>query len=157
MLGEEISDPYETEEGGTMWGMGLLPVRTELKENKTRCLKTGPINKVGGILSCLSGLSCEGYEIHMGKTCFSSQEAADDILISNGKNVYGTYLHGIFDKKEIAGAVLRVLSEKKGTVLKGRLLDNSEYKELQYDKMADILRQHINMNEVYNMLREAKI
>jgi cobyric acid synthase len=36
-------------------------------------------------------------------------------------------------------------------------MDYSSYKEQEYDRMADILREHLNMGEIYAMLREAKI
>ena len=35
MLGEELSDPFGVEDGGTMRGMGLLPMHTVFTEAKT--------------------------------------------------------------------------------------------------------------------------
>ena len=41
MLGETLSDPYGVEAGGTMRGMGLLPMDTVFAEKKTRTQVTG--------------------------------------------------------------------------------------------------------------------
>ncbi|MDE5598333.1 MAG: cobyric acid synthase, partial [Lachnospiraceae bacterium] len=66
MMGERILDPERMEEGGAMKGMGLLPVITELQNEKVRRQISGRVNKTKGIFSVLSGLDFDGYEIHMG-------------------------------------------------------------------------------------------
>ena len=146
--------------------MGLLPVWTVLRNNKTRTQKTGVIHTVSGIFAGLSGLSYEGYEIHMGETfavsdskdtsdpaeCEMQKENAP-VIFQNG-NVYGTYLHGIFDKKEIAEAVIRALAVKKGLKdFEISLTDYREVKEKEYDRMAEVLRRHLDMEKIYDMLK----
>ena len=72
------------------------------------------------------------------------------------ENVYGTYVHGIFDKGEIAENVVLALEKKKGITLsftKG--LDYDTIKEAEYDKLAETLRQYLDMDAIYGMLREA--
>ena len=50
------------------------------------------------------------------------------------------------------------MAKKKGVVLQdGALLDYEAYKEQQYDKLADTLREYLNMEEIYGMLREADL
>ena len=66
MLGEEIADPEGLEAGGSMKGMGLLPVTTKLQSGKVRRQVQGNMNRTEGIFSALTGLAFEGYEIHMG-------------------------------------------------------------------------------------------
>ena len=51
-----------------MKGMELLPVETELKQEKTRTQVTGTFGEIPGALAGLSGQSVRGYEIHMGST-----------------------------------------------------------------------------------------
>ena len=97
-----------------------------------------------------------GYEIHVGETTVSSDKK-DDAVVELG-NVYGTYIHGIFDQKVIASAIVDALAKKKNVSIdKNAIMDYSSYKEQEYDRMADILREHLNMGEIYAMLREAKI
>ncbi|MBD9090771.1 MAG: cobyric acid synthase, partial [Clostridiales bacterium] len=99
MLGASIADPDGVEEGGYMRGMELLPIDTVLKDSKTRLQTSGEIAHVDGVLSRLSGCHFLGYEIHMGKSAYSTasdeQGACDDRknelnnVISDGGNVYG--------------------------------------------------------------------
>ena len=65
MLGDILSDPEGIEAGGTMKGMGLLPLETIFTKEKTRTRVDGRFLKVEGILAGLEGISFEGYEIHM--------------------------------------------------------------------------------------------
>ena len=51
MLGESLSDPYGVEAGGTMRGMGLLPMDTVFAEKKTRTQVTGKYPGYGRGLS----------------------------------------------------------------------------------------------------------
>lgn len=166
MLGCRISDPAGVEEGGTVRGMELLPVETVLREEKKRCQASGVINELQGALAPLSGRSYYGYEIHMGKTqpvkdgktadCEKEEERA--VISGSSPNVFGSYLHGLFDSEGIAPAVIGALAEKKGIRLEdGVFEDYRTFKEKQYDKLADVLREYLNMEEVYGMLREARL
>ncbi len=160
MLGVSISDPEKIEEGGEIKGMGLIAANTVLKNEKTRLLKDGTINEVDGIFKDLSNLHYEGYEIHMGETVESTSgnNINDAVTKASDKNVYGTYVHGLFDDKMTAETILKALSDKKGFEYReGEIMDYKAFKEKEYDRMADILREHLNMEEVYGMLREAKI
>ena len=169
MLGEQIADPSGVEGGGALRGMELLPVVTELGEEKVRCQMEGKLPELDGIFSNLSELEFAGYEIHMGKTDFSESgkeiEIRNDalhekkiIISGRNKNVYGTYVHGIFDKGCIATAVVQALARKKGIwIEEGAFEDYRSFKEKQYDRLADTLREYLNMEEIYGMLREAHL
>lgn len=155
MLGESISDLKGMEEGGILQGMGLLPVTTLLGADKVRCQVQGKINQLDGIFASLSGLEYEGYEIHMGQT-EGHEEKKKAIVSGSCKNVYGTYIHGIFDKGKTAAALIHALADKKGVKLDAEILEDYQaFKERQYDKLADTLRRHLNMEEIYGMLRES--
>lgn len=174
MLGKAISDPDKIEEGGSIKGIGLLNIETVLKTEKVRTQTKGKINKLDGFFSNLSGLEYEGYEIHVGETVSSnincnSHKAVDcsedeikdiDKIVRFNINgmIYGTYVHGIFDRKEIAEAVIKTLADKKGVAAGDEtLLDYASFKEKEYDKMAEILRKHLDMDKIYGMLKEAQI
>ena len=163
MMGERIWDREGVEMGGSMEGMGLLPVVTELQREKVRRQVQGTVNQLEGIFSTLSGLEFEGYEIHVGDTKRREDVCQQDkteaaFVTGSGKNVYGTYIHGIFDKAEIVAALVGALAKKKDILLNQReWMDYRNFKETQYDKMADILSQYLDMDGVYGMLREAHI
>ena len=171
MLGEYLEDPHGVEEGGSMRGMGLLPMRTVFTEEKTRTRVDGTFSSVHGILQALSGVAFSGYEIHMGQSI--GKEGTDtltEIHDTNrqqgepavwerksegamGETVYGTYVHGIFDSMDVVNAVVRALAERKGIDPEGLAqIDYAAYKEQQYDKMAAILRQYLDMEAIYRIV-----
>lgn len=157
MLGTVIHDPDDAEEGGMLRGMELLPIKTVLKKQKKRCQITGSLAEVNGIFSELSGLPFQGYEIHMGNTTTQQADALENI-ITDGSNVYGSYIHGLFDRAAVAEAIIRVLAQKKGIrVEHGIFEDYQAFKEKQYDKLADTLREYLDMEQIYGMLTEADI
>lgn len=164
MLGETIADPDGVEEGGSIRGMELLSVTTVLQKEKRRCQTEGKLGQITGPLEGMSGKPFRGYEIHMGKT-LSQEETGEDLpenqpVIRTGANpnVYGSYVHGLFDQAQIAGEVAQALARKKGVSLPdGQMEDYQSFKEKQYDKLADTLRLYLNMEEVYGMLRDAGI
>ncbi|MGN0170209.1 MAG: cobyric acid synthase [Lachnospiraceae bacterium] len=159
MLGYEISDPDGMEEGGALRGMELLPVKTVLQCRKQRCQKQGVVNKVDGIFYGLSGCTFHGYEIHMGQSDPITGEKRSDhevVIQAEGRDVYGSYVHGLFDQGKTATVLIEALARKKGIRLQTtELKDYRLFKEKQYDKLADTLREYLNMEEIYGILREA--
>ncbi|MBR6429241.1 MAG: cobyric acid synthase [Clostridia bacterium] len=149
MLGQSISDPEGVEAGEvkSVRGMGLLQTSTVFRGEKVQRQTKGVFSGVSGIFACLNGLSYEGYEIHMGR---SGDLPA---VISEG-NVYGSYVHGIFDAPGVAEAVLRALCRRKGAdETKLGSFDAAAYKEAQYDKLADACIEGLDMELIHRILR----
>lgn len=161
MLGEEITDWEGIEEGGSMRGMELLPVRTVLQKEKVRIQTEGRLNRLSGIFSRLSGMEYTGYEIHMGQTEMAEGNrttCGKEVVSAKEKNVYGTYIHGIFDKGPIAAGIVEALAERKGIQIEKEIFCDYEiFKEKQYDLLADTLREHLNMEAIYGILRESRL
>ena len=149
MLGTSVSDPDQVEAAGVTYitGMGLLDMDTVFRGDKVQTQTRGVFSGVTGMLADLNGLSYEGYEIHMGR----SQEAMPAVL---GKgNVYGSYIHGVFDEPEIADTILKAICRQKGIAFSAlETYDAAEYKERQYDQLADAVRQGLDMDLVYRIL-----
>ena len=157
MLGESIADPDQVEEGGVIRGMELLSVQTVLQKEKRRCQAEGKIGILTGIFESLSGQPYRGYEIHMGKT-EKQDDSTNEDAVTVQNNVYGSYVHGLFDREEIVSEVVQTLARRKGIeIRKGVFEDYQTFKEKQYDKLAETLRQYLNMEEIYGMLREAHL
>ena len=157
MLGESIEDPDQVEEGGVIRGMELLSVQTVLQKEKRRCQAEGKIGILTGIFESLSGQPYRGYEIHMGKT-EKQDDSTNEDAVTVQNNVYGSYVHGLFDREEIVSEVVQTLARRKGIeIRKGVFEDYQTFKEKQYDKLAETLRQYLNMEEIYGMLREAHL
>lgn len=160
MLGDSIDDPASVEEGGFIRGMELLKISTVLNKQKIRSQVKGKLQDVDGTFSGLCGLSYEGYEIHMGRSYHTrtKQDITAPVVVSeDAHNIYGTYIHGIFDKGEIASAIIRQLAMIKGVSLDDTMEDYRSLKEKQYDKLADTLRSYLDMEEIYEMLRESRL
>ena len=160
MLGEHISDPENVEGGGSLKGIGLLPVQTEFAAQKHRGRTTAQVLAIKGPLDRLTGAELEGYEIHMGKTALAPG-AKPFLLLANGStdgcvldNVYGTYLHGFFDTAACREAVFSALGEKKGISPLEPAFDLPAYKERQYDLLAENMRQSLDMKLIYQILEE---
>ena len=162
MLGESLRDDLGIEadmpEGKTqIRGMGLLPIRTEFCREKTRTRKQGIIGSTSGRFSALEGAAVSGYEIHMGESSgevgwISLADAKQDGCCLG--NVYGTYLHGFFDSAQIMERLEAILLAEKGmTPDAAGQRDRNAYKEKQYDRLADTLRAHLDMEAVYGMLK----
>ena len=155
MLGQEIFDPEGVEEGGQMRGMELLPVSTVLMPEKKRCQIEGRIERLSGLFHVLSDCTFKGYEIHMGRT---GTEERIVVTSDKNENIYGSYVHGLFDEGMIANAMVQALAEKKGIEMEnGEFEDYRTFKDKQYDKLADTLRMYLNMEEIYGILGEAHL
>ena len=67
-------------------------------------------------------------------------------------------MHGLFDEGDTAGALVQILAERKGISLETRgFEDYRVYKEKQYDRLADEMRSALHMEEIYGILREARV
>jgi adenosylcobyric acid synthase len=147
ILGRTVAD--ETEPAGKETGLGLLPVDTTFAQEKELKQVEGILPDIEGPFAHLSGRKYSGYEIHMGRT---GAVAGGTQVITNG-NVLGTYIHGFFDRTEIAEAVLGMLFEKKGikkTV--PRPESHLETQEKELDKLAACLKENLDMDLIYRAI-----
>ena len=95
----------------------------------------------------------------MGKT-HSTQSILPLTLLENRNadgaqkdNIYGTYVHGIFDDNSVVNAIIQSLLKAKGindTTIK--TIDTNKYKDTQYNILADIMRQNMDMKQIYDIL-----
>lgn len=163
ILGSKILDPDRTESDmESIEGLGLLNCETIFKPIKTTTLSEG-VEKV-------FGSKVKGYEIHMGEAVVNSIENAfidlssrngkpytgADGLVNEGHTVFGTYLHGIFDSKDFTAKFLSLIRQRKGLEPKGyeNVPDYWDFKEQQYDKLAEVVRGSLNMDKIYEILEE---
>ena len=156
MLGRSVADPEmtEAETPETIKGMGLLPIETVFVGEKRQTQTSGTLPEIPGELSGLSGLGFEGYEIHMGR---SGNDLPQIVSMSDSEdcNVYGSYIHGIFDAPGIADTVVRVLCKKRGVdPSEIGTFDRMAYKDQQYDLLAKHMRENMDMDLVYRIINE---
>ena len=131
MLGISVEDPNHVEGDITsLPGLGLLPIHTTMSSKKTTQQVTFTFN----------GQECQGYEIHQGIS------DTNDPIVQTDRCI-GTYIHGFLDNIP----VINFLLKDKGTTPTQSLAD---FKEEQYDKLAAHVRQHVNINRIYQILSD---
>ena len=164
MLGEMLYDYDSVEHGGSMKGIGILPIETTFEKEKTRTRVMGKVENIQGEFECLRGLNFEGYEIHMGKTIIKKDNCEFSVITNTNtsltandgcaaNNIIGTYVHGIFDNIEFSTGIIKLLFERKGLNFDSVNTDNAkQFKEKQYDMLADVIRKHMDMDFIYKIL-----
>ncbi|MBE5901763.1 MAG: cobyric acid synthase [Lachnospiraceae bacterium] len=174
MMGKSIDDPEGTEQGGFVRGMELLPITTILRQKKKTGQTRGKFSKVDGIFKELTGMDYVGYEIHMGRSALEGETLLTTVpAMAEGDrtsepevgvdgqqvgNIYGSYVHGLFDEGKIAQTMVKALAAKRGISYDPTGMKTyRQRKEEQFDLLADAMRQNMDMDAVYKMLREAKI
>ena len=162
MLGNELIDEYGVEEGGTEEGLKLLNFSTIFaKEKTTRQTETEIINTPDFIDLCNSTI--KGYEIHMGSTIDPKENpfTKSDITDNGGfvnNNIMGTYIHGIFENDNFVDAIISGLIKKTGNkvTIDTNINDFDIYKESQYDLLADLIEESLDINAILNILDKSE-
>lgn len=151
MMGTEIFDPHHVEgDVESIPGLGLLPVTTTLNKEKTteQCNFTYQDHEV----------ISKGYEIHMGETVFNSNSSAKSLCNISGKTndgcfvnnkTWGTYIHGIFDNVNI---IQDIVKSTGGDI--SPEFNVEDFKEEQYNKLADLVRESTDMDNFYKLVSQ---
>ncbi|MCI9223347.1 MAG: cobyric acid synthase [Oscillospiraceae bacterium] len=154
MLGEAVHDRSGVEHGagGSIRGMGLLPVETTFLPEKVRTRVRGETAS-----GPLAGAGLEGYEIHMGSTQVRGEpfcrleDGREDGCVRG--SVWGTYLHGLFDSGELTQKLAELLCRRKGLRAESaRAVSHAAYQQGQLDLLADGVRQALDMREIYRIM-----
>ena len=154
MLGEAVHDRSGVEHGagGSIRGMGLLPVETTFLPEKVRTRVRGETAS-----GPLAGARLEGYEIHMGSTQVRGEpfcrleDGREDGCVRG--SVWGTYLHGLFDSGELTQKLAELLCRRKGLRAESaRAVSHAAYQQGQLDLLADGVRQALDMREIYRIM-----
>ncbi len=166
MMGVRLEDP-EAIEGNlpAVPGLGLLPQCTIIEPEKiTRqsafaflpgLYKEGSCK--GGSQTISYDYGCRGYEIHMGRTtplgdapespvAILDDGRADGYYLDN--TCWGSYMHGILDNPE----VLDNLAEGFDKDTTDLPFDYAAFKEEQYNKLAALVKKHVDMDYIYRQL-----
>ena len=173
MLGKVLKDPHHVENDlEEVEGMGVLDVETTFELEKTTTQVKAVLDKnLHGYLKNLSEKQVTGYEIHMGIT--KRKEGSENLLTVKEKfgenvtysvgsvnkecNVFGTYLHGIFDDIDFTRTLLNNIREMKNLEsIESKVKSFEEFKNKEYDKLADFLRQHLDINKIYEIMSKEK-
>jgi len=134
MLGLSVDDPEGFEGSVTsLPGLGLLPIHTTMTADKT----------TKQVSFQFDGKKCEGYEIHQGVSDTS------EVIMRKG-NCIGTYIHGFLDNAPVIEHLLAGYTAVKSDATK----DPQAFKDEQYDKLAEHVRQHVDVERIYKILSD---
>ncbi len=138
MLGRKIFDPNQTESKYTeLDGLNLLPIETTFAAEKfTRQVKVDADFEFCGSHICAKNL--EGYEIHSGVT-------AADKIVSAG-NIFGTYIHGIFDNDKFRRQIINAIRITKNLEPLESTRNLRAERQKNYERLAKIVRENLNMD-----------
>jgi len=147
MLGQLVSDPQGTGgDPGNSLGLNLLPIQTRFTNRK----------EVVQISALWDGDRWQAYEIHMGESV-TTRDCEPMCFVESGdgkraegcrvKNVWGSYLHGLFESSAVRAELVRIAG-----IRNYRSANVSWRKHLQqvYDGMADMLDEHLDLERVWD-------
>lgn len=169
MLGKKIKDPDGIECGiREIAGMSLLDLETIFEDEKITSQVSGKIDfeSNSGIFNGIKDIDISGYEIHCGRSI--NETGAINILEKLGEksnykegsinikgNVFGTYIHGIFDSMNFTKELLDNIREIKGLENINRQYSSYEdFKENEYQKLANHVRTHVDINKIYKIMEK---
>ena len=149
MLGNTIFDEYGIESSCTQAeGFGLLDIETQLQTEKTL------INIEGNL--CFNHETIKGYEIHAGLTRGDGLNRPvlyindrTDGAISDGNNVLGCYIHGLFDDTEACKAFLQWAG-----LNDAQMVDYAQLKESEINRLTDTIEQHLDIDTLLSILHQ---
>lgn len=138
MLGRKIFDPAQTESAHLeLDGLNLLPLETTFAAEKfTRQVTLdADFNFLG---SRIRAENLVGYEIHAGVTNIAEKIAA-------AENVFGTYVHGIFDDDNFRRQIINAVRKKKNLPPLEVTRNLRAERQKNYERLARIVRENLNM------------
>lgn len=168
MLGVKLLDPHGYEsDHPELEGLGLLPTETEFTPDK----RTVQVEGSSTLFAESSPeLFIDGYEIHMGRTRFlddavipfqiraytqdkdlASSPHGDGAVVDQGR-IWGTYIHGILHNDDFRRAWLNRIRLQKGLAPVSGGLRFKERREAAFDRLAEHVRCHLDMQRVYEMM-----
>lgn len=156
MMGMSIEDPNGVEGNiSTLPGLGLLPQHTVLEKEKIT------LQNDFAFLPVSEKHDCKGYEIHMGRTSIIGDAPESPIAkLADGRTdgyflddlCWGSYMHGILDNP----SVLDMLANELDTKTDNKPFDYAAFKEEQYDKLAELVRKHMDLKYIYDSLAKSE-
>ena len=153
ILGKTIEDPYAVEsKTRKIKGLGLLDVKTIYSKKKNTKQTKGHLIING------KTIPVKGYEIHYGKSLFGKKTVpfvfgADkhDVIGVYQQNVYGSYLHGLFDQDEFRLCVVNSILKNKKISTSRKFMYKSE-KEKSIKHLVQLVRKNLDVKYIYKLM-----
>ena len=170
MLGEVIRDPQHTEsQNDEVAGLGLLGMETVFASEKLTSQVVAQCQDLHFMGQSISAENLQGYEIHMGHTAFTREAdkhpftvcqrrgkacASQEGTANAAGNVFGTYIHGVFDNDVFRRSVLNALRHSKGLEALANTRNVMAEKQQAYEHLADVVENALDMEKLYQIMGE---
>ena len=170
MLGEVIRDPQHTEsQNDEVAGLGLLGMETVFASEKLTSQVVAQCQDLHFMGQSISADNLQGYEIHMGHTTFTREAdkhpftvcqrrgktcASQEGTANAAGNVFGTYIHGVFDNDVFRRSVLNALRHSKGLEALANTRNVMAEKQQAYEHLADVVENALDMEKLYQIMGE---
>ncbi len=153
MLGQKIEDPFHAEsQESSVKGLGFLNVETHFEKEKMTAQVEASVVGESFLSQGSLGAPVKAYEIHMGRVRVSgSSRRLFQITFRNGQpiqeaegviegSVMGTLMHGLLENQSLLSSLIAALGRRRGLTLSA----GSYSKEVEYDRLAEMIRQHLD-------------
>lgn len=170
MLGEVIRDPQHTEsQNDEAAGLGLLGMETVFASEKLTSQVVAQCQDLHFMGQSISADNLQGYEIHMGHTAFTREAdkhpftvcqrrgkacASQEGTANAAGNVFGTYIHGVFDNDVFRRSVLNAIRHSKGLEALANTRNVMAEKQQAYEHLADVVENALDMEKLYQIMGE---
>lgn len=170
MLGEVIKDPQHTEsQHDEVAGLGLLGMETVFASEKLTSQVVAQCRGLAFMGQSIAAENLRGYEIHMGHTKFTRAMDTHPFTICQRRgtacesvegtaneagNVFGTYIHGVFDNDAFRRSVLNAVRQKKGLAPLANTRNVMAEKQQAYEHLADVVEEALDMEKLYEIMGE---
>ncbi len=170
MLGEVIKDPQHTEsQNDEAAGLGLLGMETVFASEKLTSQVVAQCQDLHFMGQSISADNLQGYEIHMGHTAFTREAdkhpftvcqrrgkacASQEGTANAAGNVFGTYIHGVFDNDVFRRSVLNAIRHSKGLEALANTRNVMAEKQQAYEHLADVVENALDMEKLYQIMGE---
>ena len=170
MLGEVIRDPQHTEsQNDEVAGLGLLGMETVFASEKLTSQVVAQCQDLHFMGQSISADNLQGYEIHMGHTAFTREAdkhpftvcqrrgkpcASQEGTANAAGNVFGTYIHGVFDNDVFRRSVLNAIRYSKGLEALANTRNVMAEKQQAYEHLADVVENALDMEKLYQIMGE---
>ncbi len=147
MLGKGIHDPNGIEGAKeSLQALGYLDFETTLEEHKQL------LNVAGKVID--SQIKLKGYEIHAGVStgaafdrCLFDLGDHQDGVMSDDKQVLGTYIHGVFDSAEMLNYLLQWAG-----LDDAEDFDYQQHQDKEIDRLADVVEKVLSVDKLKGLL-----
>ncbi len=158
MLGQKVLDPQQIEsEHSESPGLNLLPIVTTISSEK--------IARQRLVFSQLpkSGLPVSGYEIHQGLSELMITEDHHQFFplfddkylgwVDHNQQIWGCYLHGLFDNGSWRRAWLNYLRHRRGLpALPTSITNYHEQRDAMLDSIADVVESCLDLKPILDAI-----